>query len=1180
MKFLVSRGRWYRRLETAFYCLFALILSGAAALANQHTLSCLALQQGQTFHLCKDGNECTVDPQDSFTIEQVNANTVIGISVTFESVTGARSTGNPPAEFHIMGQGKTTLDVVMHFDQFPAPAQTASYTISTEKTFDAQFQIDNPPKPGNTPQLFSYTVTCSPGPTTGSITIQKSVSGADATFNYTTTGTGLSAFSLTTVNGNAPPQTFTNLAPGSYSVTETPLAGYTLTGLSCSGTGGSSGSASAAAPSTANITVTAGGTVTCTYTNTQSVSGGKIVINKATSGGPLDEQFSYSTTGTGLSSFTLTPGGQKVFLGLAAGTYSITETLPSTSWNVSLVCSAAGASTVTPTVATATPTATITLAANDTVTCNYTNSLVLHAGTGLVHIEKRALGSNGQFDFTTSGGTFTNFSLTTSGSATGGSASQDFTLASGVSYTVQESGMPTGWNFTSLSCSSTGTGTTVTTSGTLATMNLQSGGVISCTYINTVSTAPTPSSITIVKQTNSARDGSFGFASTIPGASGFTLTTVEGFASVKFANVANGTYTVTEANLGTGWSLASLSCTGSQTVNTTTRTATITITGSVGVTCTFTNVFNEQFIRDRTSETIRNFMNRRADLITSEEPDRNRMIRRLTGSLWGAGGGGDGTPFAFAGSSSAQGGNVNFSTSVSQVIRAANAADRGKSGNGRGRPLDSEWNPDVDVWLEAHYNYFTENRFGFDRSGNFGLVYMGADYLYTPNLLVGALIQLDTMTDNWKSTGIATSGNGWMAGPYATARISENIFLDGRIAWGQSFNNVSPFGTYTDKFYTERWLARMNATGNWNFGSWRITPSAGVTYFSEQQAGYTDSLDVFIPSQTIKLGRATFGPEIGYRFQTSSGSIIEPHFAITGIWDFLKDRTMTIQGFNVGVADVRARVEGGILYKDRNDFALRWTVSYDGIGDNSLHVIGTQIWLNAPLTVESLTNARARGFSYNWTGGYVGAQVGVSNAHFLNQLAFNGADAPGTQGASTVSQIAGMGGAFAGYNQRSGPFVVGAEADISFRDPRKTAEKNLYTISTDTDDGFFVKNSLGTNGSVRGRFGYAWDKGLLYGTAGLALGQIVTEIRPDGGPDQDMPATTYRQSGLRLGWTAGLGLDYGFDEHWFGRAEARYTRFGTAFNLTDPALLPDAGPNTNRTAISNMEGRLGVGYRF
>ena len=50
----------------------------------------------------------------------------------------------------------------------------------------------------------------------------------------------------------------------------------------------------------------------------------------------------------------------------------------------------------------------------------------------------------------------------------------------------------------------------------------------------------------------------------------------------------------------------------------------------------------------------------------------------------------------------------------------------------------------------------------------------------------------------------AVSGQGAMAGPYVSARLTPNIFIDARAAWGLSDNKVNPFGQYQRPFASPR----------------------------------------------------------------------------------------------------------------------------------------------------------------------------------------------------------------------------------------------------------------------------------------------------------------------------------------------------------------------------------------
>src|SRR5207249_4764096 len=67
------------------------------------------------------------------------------------------------------------------------------------------------------------------------------------------------------------------LNPGTYSVSETPLAGWDLTGATCDN-GNSTGA----------ITLAAGQTLTCTFTNTQR---GHIIVKKVTNPGGSSQSF-------------------------------------------------------------------------------------------------------------------------------------------------------------------------------------------------------------------------------------------------------------------------------------------------------------------------------------------------------------------------------------------------------------------------------------------------------------------------------------------------------------------------------------------------------------------------------------------------------------------------------------------------------------------------------------------------------------------------------------------------------------------------------------------------------------------------------------------------------------------------------------------------------------------------
>ena len=392
----------------------------------------------------------------------------------------------------------------------------------------------------------------------------------------------------------------------------------------------------------------------------------------------------------------------------------------------------------------------------------------------------------------------------------------------------------------------------------------------------------------------------------------------------------------------------------------------IKITAAPPVFSAFHNFGGEAFTfngasSDQTERIISNYLERRADAITANEPD-------LTPRLLGGNGEGGQGPLAFIATGTSDDAHLSFSTSLSRIANAHSAVATSGAGGGAtaltesggaGRfalahgssgvvdpdtnggaaaPLGSlaELRPSFDVWVQGTYSHSDEN----SRNSDVGLLYAGADYLVTPSLLVGVLAQVDVTNEKDSSVSSSVDGTGWMAGPYVVARLHQNVLFDARVAWGQSFNDISPLGTYTDSFDTERWLAKAQLTGDFRAGNWTFAPHAGVIYFEDAQEAYTDSLGTRIPGQTATLGRVTFGPKVGYTIRTEGRAAIEPYLGLEGIWDFNAGKTVDpTTGVSASSENIRARVEAGVtaIFK-------HWSISgegfYDGIGANDLEAYG------------------------------------------------------------------------------------------------------------------------------------------------------------------------------------------------------------------------------------------------
>ncbi len=104
---------------------------------------------------------------------------------------------------------------------------------------------------------------------------------------------------------------------------------------------------------------------------------------------------------------------------------------------------------------------------------------------GSIIVRKVTINGDSTFGYTTTGGLSpATFSLSNGGSRT-------YTDVNAGPYTVTEDAPPAGWTFESLVCTASGAGTSVSTSGPVATITMAGDGLVDCTYTNKTKLSPT-----------------------------------------------------------------------------------------------------------------------------------------------------------------------------------------------------------------------------------------------------------------------------------------------------------------------------------------------------------------------------------------------------------------------------------------------------------------------------------------------------------------------------------------------------------------------------------------------------------------------------------------------------------------------------------------------------------------
>lgn len=198
---------------------------------------------------------------------------------------------------------------------------------------------------------------------------------------------------------------------------------------------------------------------------------------------------------------------------------------------------------------------------------------------------------------------------------------------------------------------------------------------------------------------------------------------------------------------------------------------------------------------------------------------------------------------------------------------------------------------------------------------------------------------------------------------------------------------------------------------------------------------------------------------------------------------------------------------------------------------------------------------------FTWTGFYLGAQVGA--AWQQDRLSETSVCVPTCVDTATGKAAGVVGGGHAGYNWQTGPLVLGIEGDI---EGTSLHHATFYPLSF--PDTFSARTLW--QGSVRGRLGYAIGQILIYGTGGVAFGDIRHTYF------EAISGTTESFTHGKAGWTAGGGVEYAFTQNWSARVEYRYTDFGRTSDVPGIAF-PGFIEHHHET---EQAVRVGVSYRF
>jgi outer membrane immunogenic protein len=226
---------------------------------------------------------------------------------------------------------------------------------------------------------------------------------------------------------------------------------------------------------------------------------------------------------------------------------------------------------------------------------------------------------------------------------------------------------------------------------------------------------------------------------------------------------------------------------------------------------------------------------------------------------------------------------------------------------------------------------------------------------------------------------------------------------------------------------------------------------------------------------------------------------------------------------------------------------------------------------------------------YNWSGFYLGLNGGGhwstdTNSSFISANAFwTPANVTIMTAALplTANQTGFAGGGQAGFNWHISSFVVGIEADIT--ELSGTATRNVRVPWTVPSQQATLTDSVSDRwmATFRARGGYAFDRLLIYVTAGSAAANwSITHTYADNFL-AGTPSSIDQVSQTRFGWTAGGGIEYALGSSFIVRAEYLYASLSGLSSALTFQNTPGRGATlTYSDGLTESIARAAISYKF
>lgn len=231
------------------------------------------------------------------------------------------------------------------------------------------------------------------------------------------------------------------------------------------------------------------------------------------------------------------------------------------------------------------------------------------------------------------------------------------------------------------------------------------------------------------------------------------------------------------------------------------------------------------------------------------------------------------------------------------------------------------------VWAEGSVAELSDEA---TEDARFGILHLGMDWMLNTDTMFGIAAQIDSYDERDVASGADFSGRGWMIGPVLTSHLTQDVFLDARLAYGRAENDVERGGT-TDDFGSERALAKISVIGHVSYGAYSIFPDAEIAYFTEDSDAYMSTTLGDVDEVRVALGQARLGARMERAFDLSSSRQMMAFMDFDGVHTHRYEGDLSKGSFANEIEGWSAEAEFGIHYVTRGGATVDAGIGIGGL---------------------------------------------------------------------------------------------------------------------------------------------------------------------------------------------------------------------------------------------------------